>query len=288
MSICIEIENFSYTYQAQTSMVTHALKNISVEIKSGEIVGIVGQTGSGKSTLAEAIAGLLPITQGSVTVCGFRLPEKSKPVCLLGKVGMVFQYPEQQLFASTVAEDIAFGPRNMKLPESQIQMRVQQAMEEVGLKEQDGQKNPMCLSGGEKRKVAIAGVLAMQPEILILDEPLAGLDQRGKEDLLQMIQHYQAVNHRTVLWIAHSMEEIARIAHRVFILQHGELVADGTPQHLFPQETLLQQCGLLPPIATQTVLALQKKGWTIPGRAITIAQAKEEILSYLRRDNHEQ
>ena len=278
----ITIENLTYTYQPQTPFAAVSLQDINLAIADGELVGLIGETGSGKSTLAQIVAGLLPVKSGTVRVGGKMLHEKTRPTDLLGKVGMVFQYPEQQLFATTVFEDIAFGPGNMGLPPKEIETRVEKAAGEVGLKSELLQANPLRLSGGEKRRVALAGILAMQPELLILDEPLAGLDQKGKEDLLQIITHYHQKPKKTVLWIAHSMEEIASVAKRVLVLHEGRLVADDTPENLFPREEFLNANGLTAPIPTQVVLRLKRHHWPLAAQAISVATAKAEILSCLR------
>jgi len=280
MSSIIRTENLSYTYLASTPWETKALKNINLEINRGEILGLVGPTGSGKTTLALHFNGLLIPSTGKVFIDNIDISrsdvDKKK---IRQKVGMIFQYPEHQLFEETVFDDIAFGPRNLKLPENEVNKRVQEAMELMNL-EFDTYKNrsPFSLSGGEMRRVALAGVLAMKPEVLVMDEPTAGLDPGGREELLGKIDDFCRNKGLTVIIISHGMEEIASLADRVIILDEGEIIASGTPREIFLQERWLKEHHLGIPDYTRLMFLLNLRGIKARTDIITIEEAKEEIM----------
>ena len=279
----IEIKDMGYTYQPGTPWENISLKNINLHIPSGELVAIIGHTGSGKSTLAQILCGLLTPTVGSVTVEGIPIQEGTKISQVVEKVGLVMQYPEQQLFAETVEEDIGFGPKNLGCSEKEIKQRVRRALIRVGLDpDVFAGRSPLLLSGGEKRRVAIAGILAMKPEVLILDEPLAGLDQAGSKVLLDLIKNYHNDGQRTIIWISHSMNDVAEIAQRMIVLNKGELVLDGTPEEVFSQKESLDKWGLDVPVPMRVLGELQARGKHLSGAALTLDVAYEKIFAWLQ------
>ncbi|GGE20753.1 energy-coupling factor transporter ATP-binding protein EcfA2 [Marinithermofilum abyssi] len=241
----IVIEGLSHVYMAGTPFAHTALQDVSLRMEAGSFIGIVGPTGSGKSTLIQLIAGLLRPTQGRVRVFDAVLDPETKNRKPFRKwVSVVFQYPEHQLFEETVAKDIAFGPRNLGLSPEEVEQRVEQAMAWAGLPSELADLSPFHLSGGQMRRVALAGVLAMQPRVLILDEPTAGLDPRGQRELLETIRQIQREQKMTVIMVSHSMEEISRHAERMFVMHRGRLVAEGTPEQVFAHGTRLREWGL--------------------------------------------
>ena len=266
----IELKNVSYTYMPGTPMERQALMGINLTIEQGRLYAIAGHTGSGKSTLIQQMAGLLPPTSGEVMVEGVKLNARDKEgkkqaVLARRRIGIVFQYPEQQLFEETVAADVAFGPKNQGLSEEEISARVKESLELVGLDyEKFGQKSPFMLSGGEKRRVAIAGVLALNPAYLILDEPTAGLDPRGRESLLQMITDLQkGTGDRepmTIILVSHAMDDILRLADEMFVLQEGQVTASGSPLEVFKCWDILAEAGLEPPELLLLMEQLQGAG----------------------------
>ncbi len=255
------IENLSFTYMKKTPYEAKALENVSLEIKQGEFVGIIGSTGSGKSTLVQHFNGLIPLQEGSLTVCGIDLSGK-KPNYreVRKKVGVVFQYPEYQLFDETVRRDVGFGPRNMGLSDTEIEERVSQSLRLVGIDEKDWDKSPFDLSGGQKRRVAIAGVIAMRPEMLILDEPTAGLDPAGKKEILALVKKLQKECSPTVVMISHNMDEIADLADKIILMHKGKLLASLPPEELFTCDELVKKAGLELPVSVAVAKKLIDRG----------------------------
>jgi len=280
----LKLEGVCYTYQPNSPYETPALKNINLEIHEGEFVGLIGHTGSGKSTLVQHFNGLLKPTAGKVTVDGIDISAKGvKLKEIRQKVGLVFQYPEHQLFEETVFEDIAFGPKNLGLPQHQVVKRVKKAMAMVDL-EYDRFKDmsPFILSGGEKRRAAIAGVLAMAPKYLILDEPTAGLDPRGRDEILEKIDHLHHKEGITVILVSHSMDDVARLAQRLVVINQGEIFYNDRSRTVFAAHKELQHMGLDIPTVTKLMIRLKEKGWPVRSDLLTIEEAKEEILKIVR------
>ena len=281
----LELKHVSHIYQEGSAKESYALRDICLNVNEGEFLGIAGHTGSGKSTLIQHFNGLLKPTSGEVIVDGVNIngKEAKKELKVLRmQVGIVFQYPEYQLFEETVERDIAFGPRNLNLSDIEIQHRVTEAMDMLKLSKKMRKKSPFELSGGQKRKIAIAGVLAMKPKYLILDEPTAGLDPKGREEFLELIAdlHQQGL---TVVMVSHSMDDIARYAHRMIVLEHGEIRLEGTPQAVFAQSELLDQIGLGVPTLTRLLIELQKQGWDVRTDLFHPTDVSQEILRALSK-----
>ncbi len=280
----IEVKNLSYIYMPGTPYEKEALKNINLTINYGDFIGLIGHTGSGKSTLAQHLNGLLKPTKGSIIIDGADLWLKKHPsrdICR--KVGLVFQYPEHQLFAETEFEDVAFGPRNLSFPEHKIPDLVEHSLTQVGLNYHEYKdRSPFALSGGQKRRVAIAGVLAMQPDVLVLDEPTAGLDPAGRKEIIRLIKRFYQKG-KTVVWISHNMDEIARLANRLIVMYRGTIFMDGIPQEVFSQEGELKKIGLDIPAAASLVRKLKEMGKPLPGKAITVEDAYLEIAKWMER-----
>jgi len=284
----IELKDVGYTYMKGTPFERTALAHVNVVIEEGSFTAIAGHTGSGKSTLVQIIAGLLRPTEGKILVDGIDLGasgRKGKQAAREArrKVGMVFQYPEHQLFEETVQADIAFGPRNLGLEESEITERVREAMEMTGLDYEDWKdEDPFRMSGGQKRRAAIAGVLAMRPKYLVLDEPTAGLDPKGREKILNEIRKLHENGRRTILLISHNMDDIARFADRVIILHQGKCLLEDTPEQVFRQRDVLQAAGLHPPRITMLLEELRAQGIDVPAHAIRLKEGIDEILQACR------
>lgn len=280
----IKIEHLKYIYDPGTPYELVALDNINLEIKSGEIVGVIGHTGSGKSTLIQHLNGLLKPAEGTVTVNDILLTKERGQLKELRKnVGLVFQYPEYQLFEETVYKDIAFGPRNIGVPEEEIDAIVRDAMAHVGLDfDLISEKAPFELSGGQKRKVAIAGVLAMKPKVLILDEPTAGLDPKSRDELIEYIRLLHEKEQITILFVTHSMDEVARLANRLIVMHKSKIVFDDVPKKVFKEVETLQKIGLDVPEVSKLVHQLNLKGFNLDDDIITLKSAQEAILSALR------
>lgn len=276
----ITVKNLSYTYLSGTPFEHKALKDVNFEIADGEFVGIIGHTGSGKSTLIQVISGLLKGASGQVLVDGVDyLSKKADRRQLRRTVGVVFQYPEYQLFEETVEKDVAYGPRKMGVPESELQSRVRVALEHVGIDyELYKDTSPFSLSGGQKRKVAIAGVLAMEPSILIMDEPIAGLDPMGRESFMQLTKNLNEVG-ITILMISHNMDNLAEYAGRVLVMNQGELVMNGTPQEVFSREEELLSAGLDLPEAAKLARQLRAQGMEVPAGIIRY----DQMLCFLKK-----
>lgn len=280
--MAIEIKDVSYTYMPGMPFERQALRQVSLTIKKDSFTAIAGHTGSGKSTLVQHFNGLLAPMQGQVLVDGVDINDKSKANRKQAKaarqsVGMVFQYPEQQLFEETVAADIAFGPKNQGLTGEALQDRVREAMHFVHLAPELAERSPFQLSGGQMRRVAIAGVLALNPKYLVLDEPTAGLDPRGREQLIANIQELHAQKGVTIIFISHNMDDIARLADTLVVMAQGEKVAAGTPRDVFQQTELLSQAGLQPPEAMQLLAVLRARGLKVDPTAMTVPEAVQAI-----------
>ena len=277
MEPILQVKNLNYVYSAGTPFEHKALDNVSFSVKRGEFIGIIGHTGSGKSTLMQHLNGLLKPTSGEILLDGKDIwSDKALTRQARFRVGLVFQYPEYQLFEETVYKDIAFGPKNMKLREEEIDRRVREAAGFVGLTEQQLEVSPFDLSGGQKRRVAIAGVIAMEPEILILDEPTAGLDPVGRAEILGNIEAYRKAKNATIMMVSHSMEDVARLTDRLLVMNGSKLAFDSTPADVFTHAEELVEMGLSIPQVTQVFLHLRKLGADVPN-VYTIAQAVEQI-----------
>ena len=277
MKPILEVKNLNYIYSAGTPFEHKALDNISFSVEPGEFIGIIGHTGSGKSTLMQQLNGLLKPTTGQVLLDGVDIwSDKKLTRQARFRVGLVFQYPEYQLFEETVYRDIAFGPKNMGLNEQEIDRRVREAAGFVGLTPEQLEVSPFDLSGGQKRRVAIAGVIAMEPEVLILDEPTAGLDPVGRSEILGNIEAYRRARNATIMMVSHSMEDVARLTDRLLVMNGSRLAMDGTPAEVFTHAGELVEMGLNIPQVTQVFLHLQKLGLDV-ANVYTIEQAVSEI-----------
>lgn len=275
----IVIEHLNYVYMSGGPFETHALRDVSLTINDGEFIGLIGHTGSGKSTLVQHLNGLLMPSSGKVMVDGLDLFDKQTDKrAVRRKVGLVFQYPENQLFEETVAKDIAFGPRNLGLDEREIERRVREAMRKVALDYNElSERSVFELSGGQMRRVAIAGVLAMEPTTLVLDEPCAGLDPRGREEILGLIRDLHKESGTTIVMVSHSMDDVASLAERVIVMNHGEVTMDGTPREVFAQGARLREMGLDVPQAVLLADKLRERGFDIPEGAYRMEEIKAAI-----------
>lgn len=280
----IKVENLTHIYMPKSPFEKIALDNVSLDIKDGEFIALIGHTGSGKSTLIQHFNGLLEPTSGKIIVDGLDITEKNLKLSeIRKKVGLVFQYPEYQLFEETIAKDIAYGPGNLGIPEEEIQERVRESMKMVGLDyETYKDKSPFDLSGGQKRRVAIAGVLAMKPTTLILDEPTAGLDPKGRDDILNQIRQLHKDSNMTTIIVSHSMEDVANIAQRIIVMNHGKVALEGKPSEVFNEIEILEKIGLGVPQVTYLARELRKKGFRISNNIYTIEEAKKQLLSILK------
>ena len=277
--MAIEIKGLTYIYSPGTPFERTALNNIRLDISDGEYIGLIGHTGSGKSTLIQHFNGLLRPTAGQITVQGINLAEGRPDLVLLrSKVGLVFQYPEYQLFEETVAKDIAFGPKNLGLSEEETAGRVKEAMELVGLSEDICEKSPFELSGGQKRRAAVAGVLAMRPEVLVLDEPIAGLDPKGRREMLGLIDNYHVKTGATVILVSHNMDDVARAADRVIVMSRGEIKKDGLPREVFSDVEGMQKLSLDVPQAALLAHMLKQRGMDIRTDVISSAELMAELI----------
>ena len=277
MAPILEVQNLHHIYSAGTPFEHTALEDVSFSVERGEFIGVIGHTGSGKSTLMQHLNGLLKPTSGSVLLDGKDIwSDKVLTRQSRFRVGLVFQYPEYQLFEETVYKDVAFGPKNMGLKEAEIDRRVREAAGFVGISEQQLQASPFDLSGGQKRRVAIAGVIAMEPEILILDEPTAGLDPEGREDILRNIDTYRRAKNATIMLVSHSMADVARLAQRLLVMNGSHLAMDGTPAEVFEHAQELLDMGLDIPDITRVFLRLRQMGMDVP-RVYTVEQAVQVL-----------
>ena len=275
----IKLENVNFTYSPTTAYEIHALKNINLEIRDGEFIGLIGHTGSGKSTLVQHLNGLMKATSGTIYYNGENIyAEGYSMKDLRSKVGLVFQYPEHQLFEVDVLADVCFGPKNQGLSKEEAEERAKRALSMVGLREKYYKQSPFELSGGQKRRVAIAVVLAMEPDVLILDEPTAGLDPKGRDEILEQIKKLHEENHITIILVSHSMEDVAKYVGRIIVMNQGEAMFDGTPKEVFSHYKELEQVGLAAPQVTYIMNALAEKGFGVSTDATTIEEATEEIF----------
>lgn len=280
----IIVDKISHVYEAGTGFERKALDNVSFAIEDGEFIGLIGHTGSGKSTLIQHLNGLLKATSGHIYYNGKDIYEAGYDMRELRKnVGLVFQYPEHQLFESDVLSDVCFGPMNQGLSREEAEKEARKALAHVGFKEEYFSKSPFELSGGQKKRVAIAGVLAMNPKILILDEPTAGLDPKGRDDILDQIQLLHKMRGITIILVSHSMEDIAKYVERLVVMNHGEAVFDDTPRKVFSHYQELEKMGLAAPQITYIMHALKEKGLDVDVNAITVEEAKDSILKALKK-----
>lgn len=285
MSSVLELKNLSFVYGQKTPFEKRAVDNVSLSIEKGEFIGIIGHTGSGKSTLVQMLNGLIQPTEGQVLLDGEDIWQNPKEIRKVRfKVGMVFQYPEYQLFEETVYKDIAFGPTNMGKSEQEIDIAVRKAAEFTDLKPELLQKSPFDLSGGEKRRAAIAGVIAMDPEVLVLDEPTAGLDPMGRDVLLTQIVQYHKKRKNTVLLVSHSMEDIARLADRIIVMNNSHLVMFDKTREVFSHGRELEKIGLRVPQITKIMLELKEKGYDVPDGILTVDEAFSAVSSLLKKE----
>lgn len=280
----IKIEHLTHCYSRGTPFEKTAVNDINLEIEEGELVGVIGHTGSGKSTLIQHLNGLLKPDGGKVYIDGIDIFESKEILQKTRfKVGLVFQYPEYQLFEETVEKDIAFGPRNLGMSEEEIKAAVTYAMECVGLSDKYRQKSPFELSGGQKRRVAIAGVIAMRPKVLILDEPTAGLDPKGRDRILSLIDSYHRAQKNTVLLVSHSMEDIAKYASKVLVMNHGEVFSYGTVEETFSHAEEIEKIGLSVPQITKLFYALAEAGYSVDEHVYSVDRAQELLLQMISR-----
>ncbi len=280
MAAAIEVRNLTHVYSAGTPFEHTAVQDMSFSVEKGELLGIIGHTGSGKSTLIQHLNGLLKPTSGDVLLDGKSIwTDKKTTREARFRVGLVFQYPEYQLFEETVYRDISFGPKNMGLPEEEIRRRVLRAAQFAGVPEEVMENSPFDLSGGQKRRVAIAGVIAMEPEVLVLDEPSAGLDPRGREELLAHIRAYHKERGNTVVLVSHSMDEIAQNVDRIAVLSDAHVLMSGTPREVFARADELVAAGLDVPQVTRVAMALRAKGLPIDPAVYTVAELKAALLA---------
>ena len=279
----IALEHVNYVYSPGTAYEKQALKDVSFEIEQGQFVGIIGHTGSGKSTLIQHLNGLIKATEGHIYFNGEDIYQKDYDMKKLrSKVGLVFQYPEHQLFEIDVFTDVCFGPKNLGLDKEEVKRRATDALKKVGLGEEFFYQSPFELSGGQKRRAAIAGVLAMQPQVLILDEPTAGLDPRGRDDILKQIKQLQTQTGMTILLVSHSMEDVAEYVDRIIVMNKGSVMFDDVPKKVFQHYKELEEVGLAAPQVTYIMHALKEKGLDVDVNATTIHEAAEEILRALK------
>lgn len=285
MSKVLELKNLSYVYGTGTPFEKTAVNNLSLSIEKGEFIGIMGHTGSGKSTLVQMLNGLMKPTSGQVLLDGEDIWANPKDIRKIRfKVGMVFQYPEYQLFEETVAKDIAFGPTNMGKSGAELEKAVNDAARFTGLKDELLEKSPFDLSGGEKRRAAIAGVIAMNPEVLVLDEPTAGLDPMGRDVLLSQIVQYHKERKNTVILVSHSMEDIARVADKIIVMNKSNLVMFDKTKEVFSKGRELEKIGLRVPQITKIMLELREKGFNVPEGILTVDEAIDCIFSLLDKE----
>ena len=279
----IKLEHVNYIYSPGTAYEIHALKDICLELKDGEFVGLIGHTGSGKSTLVQHLNGLVKATEGRIYFHGEDIYGADYDMRRLrSKVGLVFQYPEHQLFEVDVLSDVCFGPKNQGLSAEEAQERAKAALAMVGLGEEFYYQSPFELSGGQKRRAAIAGVLAMEPEILVLDEPTAGLDPKGRDEILNQIQKLHQEKGISFVLVSHSMEDVARYVQRIIVMNQGEVLFDDVPREVFCHYKELEQVGLAAPQVTYILHALREKGFFVDENATTIEEARDTILDALR------
>ncbi|MBP3384867.1 MAG: energy-coupling factor transporter ATPase [Firmicutes bacterium] len=282
----IQVNNLTHIYSPGLPHESVALDDVTFSAEDGEFIGIIGHTGSGKSTLVQHLNGLLKPTSGSIIVSGTDITGPGVVMReIRKKIGLVFQYPEYQLFEETVEKDVAFGPRNLGLSEEEIEERVREAIGLVGLDyEAVRERSPFDLSGGQKRRVAIAGVIAMKPEVLILDEPTAGLDPKAHRDVLEMIEKIHAHEENIIILVSHNMNDIARLADKVLVMDRGKLAMQGTPEEVFAEEERLEAIGLALPQPAQLMKMAREKGLAFEGSFLTLDAVEEALYNYLKKD----
>lgn len=279
----IKVVDLNYTYGVGTAFEQHALKHVNFEINDGEFVGLIGHTGSGKSTLIQHLNGLIRPTSGDILYHGTSIfSDGYKMKELRSKVGLVFQYPEHQLFEADVFSDVCFGPKNLGCTKEETEKRARHALDLVGMDESFYEQSPFELSGGQKRRVAIAGVLAMRPEMMILDEPTAGLDPHGRDEILDQVERLNRQHGLTILLVSHSMEDMARYVDRIMVMNHGEKVYDDTPREVFKHYKELEGMGLAAPQITYVVQELREQGIPVDDTITTVEEARDAILNLLR------
>ena len=272
------LDNVSYRYSEKTAYEITALDHVNLQIGDGEFIGVIGHTGSGKSTLIQHLNGLLKGTSGAIYYNGTNIyGEGYNMKELRSKVGLVFQYPEHQLFEIDVFTDVCFGPKNLGLPKEEVERRAYEALRLVGLKEKNFKKSPFELSGGQKRRVAIAGILAMEPDVLVLDEPTAGLDPKGRDDILDQVKRLHEERHITVILVSHSMEDVARYVDRIIVMNKGQVRFDGVPREVFRHYRELEEIGLAAPQVTYLMHDLAAAGWEVDVDATTVEEAADAI-----------
>ena len=279
MSTILETRGLTHVYGAGTPFERVALDHVDIQINKGEILGVIGHTGSGKSTLIQHLNGLLQPSEGEVLLDGKSIWD-AKGKCVREtrfRVGLVFQYPEYQLFEETIAKDIAYGPTNMSLPQAEIDARVRESMEAVGLAPELADQSPFALSGGQKRRVAIAGVIAMRPDVLVLDEPTAGLDPAGRDEIFELVRNYHAQSGATILIVSHSMEDISQIADRLLVMDHARVLFCDTPREVFSHADEIVAAGLDIPMITKVMIELKKRGYDVDTSVYTVAQAMDAL-----------
>lgn len=277
----IILDKVNYVYSSDTAYQKHALKDVSLTINDGDFIGLIGHTGSGKSTLIQHLNGLIKATSGAIYYNGEDIYDDHYNLReLRSKVGLVFQYPEHQLFETTVFKDVCFGPKNLSLPNLDVELRAYDALKQVGIGEDMIDTSPFELSGGQKRRVAIAGVLAMKPEVLILDEPTAGLDPKGRNEILDLISKLHRENNITVILVSHSMEDVANYVNRIVVMSKGEAIYDDIPKKVFAKYKELEKIGLAAPQVTYVMNGLKDLGLPISTSPTTIKEAKKEILNW--------
>ena len=281
--MAIILDHVNYIYEAGTAMEHAALKDVNLVIPDGQFIGLIGHTGSGKSTLVQLLNGLLAPTSGSVYYNGADIHDSDyNKKELRRKVGLVFQYPEHQLFEIDVFSDVCFGPKNLGLDKKEVELRAYAALKQVGLEDEYFYQSPFDLSGGQKRRVAIAGVLAMKPEVLVLDEPTAGLDPKGRDEILDQIAALKRETGITVLLVSHSMEDVAKYVDRIIVMNKGRVMYDDEPREVFKQYHELEAVGLAAPQVTYIMKELREHGYDVSDEVTTIEEAKQEILAYFR------
>ncbi|MDF2474032.1 MAG: ecfA1 [Anaerocolumna sp.] len=280
----IIVDKLNYIYSPGTAYQKHALKDINLEILDGEFIGLIGHTGSGKSTFIQHLNGLIKATSGGIYYNGENIYDAGFNMkSLRSKVGLVFQYPEHQLFETTVFKDVCFGPRNQGLDELQVELRAYEALKMVGIDNDLLDASPFELSGGQKRRVAIAGVLAMKPEVLILDEPTAGLDPKGRDEILEQIAKLHTESKLTIILVSHSMEDVAKYVDRLIVMNRGEIAFNDTPREVFGHYKELERIGLAAPQVTYVMNELRKRGIPVSIKATTVEEAKQEILRVMKQ-----
>lgn len=278
------LDHVNYVYGEDTALAVHALKDVNLVIPDGQFIGLIGHTGSGKSTLVQHLNGLMKPTSGAIYYNGEDIHDKDyDKKQLRSKVGLVFQYPEHQLFEIDVFKDVCFGPKNLGLSQKETELRAYEALKLVGLEDEFFYQSPFDLSGGQKRRVAIAGVLAMKPDILVLDEPTAGLDPKGRDEILDQIAKLKDETGITVILVSHSMEDVAKYVERIIVMNRGSVLYDDAPREVFKHYKELEQVGLAAPQVTYIMQALAKRGMPVDTSVTTIAEAKQEILRTLNR-----